>query len=53
MIDEELLEKVSEITMTDYSECGDLQEQAECIICDLLDELEHYEELLKEVKEHE
>ncbi len=50
MIDEDLLEKASEATFTDYSQIENLKDLAEIIISDLLDELEHLHEEFDDYK---
>lgn len=49
MITDDLLEKVSNITRTDYSDVNDLKEQAESIIEDLLYEIEYLDEKIENI----
>lgn len=49
MIDNDLMEKVSDITGTDYSDIDDSVELAESIIEDLIGEIEHLEEKIENI----
>lgn len=49
MIDNDLMEKVSDITGTDYSDIDDSVETAESIIEDLLHEIEHLNETVEHI----
>lgn len=52
MIDKNLLEKASKVTMTDYSEIKDLRELSEAIIENLLDEIDNLNQKFDDYKQY-
>lgn len=52
MIDKNLLEKASKVTMTDYSEIKDLRELSEAIIENLLDEIDDLKQKFENYKQY-
>ena len=52
MIDKNLLEKASKVTMTDYSEIKDLRELSEAIIENLLDEIDNLNQKFNDYKQY-
>lgn len=52
MIDKNLLEKASKVTMTDYSEIKDLRELSEAIIENLLDEIDNLNQKSNDYKQY-
>lgn len=52
MIDKNLLEKASKVTMTDYSEIKDLRKLSEAIIENLLDEIDNLNQKSNDYKQY-
>ena len=52
MIDKNLLEKASKVTMTDYSEIKNLRELSEAIIENLLDEIDDLKQKFENYKQY-
>lgn len=52
MIDKNLLEKASKVTMTDYSEIKDLRELSEAIVENLLDEIDNLNQKFNDYKQY-
>ena len=52
MINKNLLEKASKVTMTDYSEIKDLRELSEAIIENLLDEIDNLNQKFNDYKQY-
>lgn len=52
MLDEKLIERASDITLTDYSDCENDYKKANCVIEELISHYEYLQEELKDYKQN-